>query len=595
MVDLSLSPSLEEYMFTAGILISFFGMMAAAAISRKHIADALKEAGFSRSTALMLAMAVMIFVGIELLVVHPTQQIFFDDDIYLAMAQDLIHTGQAWMCNYGTPTFCYDGGILHEPIGAAFNLAIGFMIFGVNRAVAYGIGVVLGAVAVASTFLAALLLFRDRKAAFMSSIFIALAPVLLLWAMPTNSDLPTLTYSLVAVFFMLVFMRKKHLGTMAAAAFSLALATYMKVDAIAYVAVIPLMYLVMDGKGLADSVKSNAGRIARGLGDTKVLVVLLVFIIAIAPEIIFVQAELHGSYGYSGTIVQNTCNPSQTITAVSAMDLQNFGANVCGNVLFWFNQYGTIISYPAYPIAQPAIFTLFAILGAAAMLAMRERRRVFLSIALWFASFFAIYTAFYGGSVLYGVDWRFQLGLIAQVSMLSGFGASALLGIGRINLSGKGTAERKGERSFRKLLLFSAAGVVLATVSYAFYSELPAVGILPSQISQAQTARFDENFVFNSSYLIPPDSLVLSYDPTLFIINNKTSAQMDTIFDKAQLQTYNATYKHLVIDWGYWCYTPNNYCTQVQQQFKLVPIVTAVDNQSSPPQTFGFYLVNGTK
>ncbi len=586
MADLSLSLSLEEYMFTAGILIAFLGLIVSAFLSRRRISEALKDSGFGRKAAAMLVISVLAFIAIEALVVHPTQQIFFDDDIYLAMAQDLVHTGQAWMCNYGTPTYCYSGAILHEPIGESFNLAMGFLIFGTSRGVAYGTGVLLGALSVAFTFLDALMLFRERTAAFLSSALIMLAPVLLLWTMPTNSDLPTLTYSLIAIFFMLVFMRKKGLWTLGSAAMALALVTYMKVDAIAYVLIIPLMYLALDDDGILASIKGNADRIIKGLSDTRTLLVLLVFVIAIAPEMIFVQQELGGGYGYAGTTIQNTCNISQSASPSGTSNLQNLEFNICANVLFWFDQYGAVNGYPAYPIAQPIAFTLFAIMGVALMFAVRENRRTLMSIALWSAAFFIIYTSFYAGSVLYGVDWRFQLGLIAQASLLGGFGAAWLL----LELP------RSIGRKFGRPALYCMAILIIAAIAYSFYAELPAVGIMPMQISQAQPARFYENLVFNSSHMIPANSLVLSYDPTLFIINNKTSAQMGTIFDKTQFQQYSSQYEHLVLDWGYWCYTPNNYCTQVQKQFNLVPIYTQVDDLAQPaPQTFGFYLINGTK
>ena len=589
MADFTLSLSLQEYLFTAGILVSFIGLIIALALSRKEISRAVRESGFGKTAALMLIVALLTFMAIEIFVVHPTQQIFFDDDIYLAMAQDLLHTGQAWMCNYGTPTACYSGGILHEPIGESFNLAIGFAVLGVSRTVAYDTGILLGAAAVIAVFFIALLMFKDRRIAFLSSAFMALSPIVLIWTMPTTSDLPTMTYSLIAVFCMLVFMRKKTIGTFALTTMSMALCTYMKVDAIAYVFVIPFMYVLLDGTSIANSLRDNIKLVSSSLMNTKALIVILVFIIAIAPEIIFVQQELGGGYGYAGTIVQNTCgNSPATIIPSSTMNLQNFEANVCSNVLFWFNSYASI---PGYPITQPLVFTLFAVFGAASMYAVFGKRREFLAIFIWLAAFFVLYTAFYAGSVTYGVDWRFQLGLIAQVSIFSGFGAFTLLETSKIKLGKLGSGkDRDRPGGFRKIILYCAVLIIIAGIAYSLYTELPEVGLLPSQITQAQPARFDENFVFNESHLIPPECLVFSYDPTLFIVNNRSSTQLDTIYDKSELANYTSSYSCLVIDWGYWCYTPNNYCTTAKQEFKLSPIVTDTDTQVN--QTFGFYLVN---
>ena len=64
------------------------------------------------------------------------------------MAQQLIHTGQAVMCDYGTSTACFAGEVFHEPIGLSFNMAIAFLVFGVQRNAAYGTEFLLSIVAV---------------------------------------------------------------------------------------------------------------------------------------------------------------------------------------------------------------------------------------------------------------------------------------------------------------------------------------------------------------------------------------------------------------------------------------------------------------
>ncbi len=97
----------EEYLFTIGITLAFVGMLATIFLSRRDISSVLRESGLRRKHVLMLALIVIVFVSAEIAIVKPTQQLFFDDVIYQGMAQQLIHTGQAVMCNYGTPVACF--------------------------------------------------------------------------------------------------------------------------------------------------------------------------------------------------------------------------------------------------------------------------------------------------------------------------------------------------------------------------------------------------------------------------------------------------------------------------------------------------------
>ena len=128
-----LQTSVLEYIFTIGILISFVALIIGTVKDRKNIGRALHDTGFgARDLALVIAV-LLVFAFIELYFVKPTQLLFFDDAIYQAMALDLLHTGQAWMCNYGTATACFQGQLFHEPIGLSFNMAIAFALAGAKR------------------------------------------------------------------------------------------------------------------------------------------------------------------------------------------------------------------------------------------------------------------------------------------------------------------------------------------------------------------------------------------------------------------------------------------------------------------------------
>jgi len=564
--------SISEYMYTIGISVSFIGLIIAIVWGRKAIAKVLRESGLNWLAILAAIIIVALFLTVEMALVKPTQLLYFDDAIYQAMGQSLLHSGQAWMCDYGTASTCYIGEIFHEPIGLSSNLAVAYAIFGVHLSTSFGTGLFLSALSVFLTFILAQLLFKSRITAAFSALILGLSPVLLVWAMPTNSDIAMLAYSLVALIFLVIFARKKTVWTFSAALLSVSLLLYMKVLAVLYLPVFLLVYLVLDKNSIAKSLKDTVKLVRKNALETKTLTAILVFLIAVAPAVLFSYMELTGGdYGFQGTSIQDTCTQSVYL-ATSSINLNNFQYNICANLEFWLNTYKS--SY----VMQPVIITLIAVFGVAVMAF--SMRREMTAIAIWFAAFFLLYTAFYAGSVLYGVDWRFMLSVMSQVALFAGFGAAYIIGI-------PSTLKKK---SLRRPLEILAAVAILAVIAYAFYANMQQLAVKPSTIPQAPDARFYENFVYGNAHLINASCLVFTYDPTLFNINNRTAAQMSYVYDKTKVAQYKSQYGCLVADIGYWCYTPNNLCTGLNQSFTMTPIA----NATFAPRgiKYGFYYLN---
>ncbi len=575
-----LGAGIEEYLMTLGVLISFFGTVVFAYASRKDIYGALRNSGLRKEHLLLVAAVALVFIAFEAIVVRPTQLLFFDDVIYQNMALNLLHMGQAWMCNYGNALTCFSGQVFHEPIGTSFNLAIAFAIFGANLGVTYNTMFFLSVIAVLFTFFAALLLFDSVGAALFSELLIALSPALLVWARPTTSDLPSLAYSAIAIFAMMVFVKSKNARTLSFAGFSAVLLTYMKVFNALYIVLIPILYIILDDRSIRDSISRNIKRISDNVLNINVLVILLVLVLAISPEVGYAYQQLvSGTYGNgSSVMIPNSCAVNKYVPSNSSISLGNFELNSCANVLFWFNAYKN-----GY-VMQPAVFTLLAVLGAAVLAF--ENRRVLLALGLWFIIIFAIITAFYAGGVTYGIDWRFMLGLIEQSSLLGGFGAWAILkGLGALG-------ERRGGKKHRKgILYFVFAILILVALFYPLYSMLPQLSINPSNITQARPARFYEGFVYNYSSTIPRSCLVFSYDPMFFNTGGLPAAQMENLYSQQQMNAYRSAYKCLVLDYGYWCGTPGNICPRLVPGF--VPIKTISNSEIGV--AYGFYYINVTQ
>jgi hypothetical protein len=579
---LALSDGAQEYLYTICVTAAFVGMLAALFLARRDITGLFKRLKIKKTHVVWAFVILAIFIAIELFTVAATQQLFFDDVIYQGMAVALLHTGQAWMCNFGTPIACYSGEIFHEPIGTAFNLAIAFAALGVSRAAAFGTELALSAIAVFLMFPLALLFLKNVKGALFAELFTALSPILLIWAKPTTSDIPMLAYSIVAMLALLIFINRRNARTLALAIFATAFLLYTKVDAMMYLPVMLVMYVLLSDGGLMQSIRRNARRAYESLFSTKVLILALVFVLLVAPEAGYALNELqNGNYGYSGAYIGETCaNPIIATIANSSISFTNLKYNICSNVLFWFNGYDSAL------MPQPIIFTVFALLGAALMIAYRKRREL-AALAVWFLAFFLLYTSFYAGSVTYGVDWRFMLTAVAPVAIMGGAGASYV-----IEWTGIMRMMRKP-----KHLVAAARTVVtiamLALIVLGFSSAVPAITENPAMITQAGNARFYENFVYSSISAIPSSCIVYSYDPTLFIINGRASAQMSYLYNTSFYEQSNAVYGCSVLDYGYWCGTPGNICTSIMGMYNTTLIMNATHGEPGSASTYGFYRING--
>ncbi len=572
-----------EYFMSFGILLSFFAFLLGILLDRRSIIKVLKKNGIGKTQVLAALLIMILFIALELSIVKPTQQLFFDDAIYQGMAVDFIHMGQALMCDYGTPTTCYIGEMFHEPIGTPFNFAIAFLLFGVHRIVAYGDEFFLATISVLMSFFATSLMMKNNKIGYFAELFMALSPIMLVWAFPTTSDMPTLAYSLVAFFFLLIFINNKSKLSFSNMLFSLAILTYMKVEAVLYIPLFFVIYLLLDDKSIINSIKNNYSLIKNNMLNTKALLVLLVFVIAVMPELLYVAYE-HANGNYGATMIQNTCSKAMLpMNYTGAITFANFKYNFCANVDFWFNKYSDVY------IMQPLIYTLFAIIGFLFMIFYKQKNEL-IAMVMWFITFFVLYTAFYAGAVIYGVDWRFMLALIYQACFFSGVGAGYLY-----ELIGKILRIRKLSKKLRGTFAILGLTILFATIFYPLYALEPLLAIKPSAILQAGSARFDENFVYTNISAIPSNCLVFSYVPYLFNINGRAGAQMFYLFNDTFMANAEKNYSCLVIDYGYWCKTPNNICVPAMADYNTTPLKTATYYRGFYNFTFGFYRIVGKR
>jgi len=118
----------------------------------------------------------------------------------------------------------------------------------------------------------------------------------------------------------------------------------------------------------------------------------------------------------------------------------------------------------------------------------------------------------------------------------------------------------------------------------------PMITLNPLQIQQAADARFYENFVFNTIQQIPSNCLVFTYDPSLFTINGRAAVQLGYRYDARQYKQLSSNYTCMVLDYGYWCHTPDNFCSDIGKNFTKTQIATTTYEPLN--ENYGFYYLH---
>ncbi|MCL4371977.1 hypothetical protein M1373_01520 [Candidatus Marsarchaeota archaeon] len=140
-------------------------------------------------------------------------------------------------------------------------------------------------------------------------------------------------------------------------------------------------------------------------------------------------------------------------------------------------------------------------------------------------------------------------------------------------------------------VLAAAMLIILAVIAVSFALQVKELSINPSNIMQAGSARFYENFIYNSSSYIPSNCVVYTYDPTLFNVIGKPALQYSYLYNASFYENVSRNYSCSIIDYGYWCTTPGNICSNAFTLYKTKPIVTAVYKPMD--LTYGLYLITG--
>jgi len=445
-----------------------------------------------------------------------SNRIFYDEQIYQGIGQNLADLKLAQMCNDGTVEYgriqCWRPEYNKEPTGYPYLLSVGYRLAGVHEWVAFAINNLTAAVMVWVVFAATALLF-DVRAGVWAAIVAALIPEQLMWANSAAAEPTTALACAAAMMAALLFLRTR---TTAALAWTVALVVLTANFRPESILIVPLVAAVIVINAPDELRRPRLWWIAAGA---------LAFGAALIAHHVAFRNHRWDAPG-------------------APMSMTYFLPNLASNGWFYL-----------WDERFPAIYTALAV----AALVLVGGRRVLVPVA-WFLTFWSVFLFFYAGSYNWGQNVRYSLATYAPLAILAGAGASAI--VARL------------ERNARVGPIASAAAVALLVVQFLWY--LPLVRAIGEE---AWAARGDVAFAREMAKALPPHAIVLTHNPHMFHIWGVNAAQMSlATTDEPYVRNHLFTRYSggVYLHWNFWCNIPDplqqGFCTTALARFASTPV-----------------------
>jgi hypothetical protein len=454
-----------------------------------------------------------------------THRIYFDEDIYQNVAQNILWENRAQMCNEGVIRGglfdCHAWEYNKEPSAFPLLLATGFRITGVDEPTAHRINLGLFALGAVAVFWVAGLLFERVSVALGAALVYVLTPQNLLWGGTVAAEPGAAAFACVGVGAWLYFCERPSWRAGVFGASALAFASQFRPESGLVLAAAACTMLLLAPKAL---------RRRETYGAAVLLFLLLV------PHFAHLSAVRHEKWG--------STEAKFSWTYVSP--------NLKTNANYYVE--GTDF---------PAAFTLAALLG----FSYPRRKRQSAVLLVWFLLLFGVFIPFYAGSYRYGADVRFAMLSAPPFAILAG--------------AGLGVASDWIARRFRRSRWLSLVPHVIAV--YAFTHYLPLVRAVGMEGWQA---RADHDAALTMVEQLPEDAILLTHNPGMIQVMGKSAAQsslvtyqpdrVDRFFDRFP----GGVYFH----YNFWC----NVDDELQQQF-CNDVLERYETQVLMEESAGFY------
>ena len=476
-------------------------------------------------------------VALTVLAAPRTNRIFYDEQIYQGIGQNIADARRAQMCNDGSVEYgrlrCASGEYNKQPYAYPHALSLAYRLFGVHTWTAFAVNAAAMAMTICAVYLLVCVAFRDRDAALFAGLLITLMPEQLLWSATAAVEPTASLASVGAVLCATYFARTGAAPALLAVVVTAAYAVQFRPESIL---VLPVIAFVVWPR-LRLELEHPRGWWAGCL-----------FLCLVGVHVAHLFAIRHTDWGTTGP----------------RFSFRYIATNLPVNGWFYL-----------YDERFPAAFTVLAVTG---LIAVRRRREAW-SIAIYFLLFFAIGLVFYAGSYNYGADVRYSLMTYPPLAVLGGLGAARLVQLGTRLVS-----------TLRSPL--ATGGIVRASfVTSLLFQFLWYAPVVRATTEEAWAARADVRFAQSFASEIPRNSYVLTHNPSMFHLWGVSAGQMSLVTSNpAYLRFLAQRYSGgLYLHWNFWC----NAQDQTQQDicrksFAIAPVDVAKEYRERD-QHFAFY------
>ncbi len=513
--------------------INFFFIISAGILClpaiKEHLKNYLNRKGILIAAVLVAAFMLSSFFSPR------NHRLYYDEDIYANIGQNIALKSQTGLCNYGT--FEYEEYYPHsvsynkEPSGWPYLISLVFQVFGVNELYAFFLNNLLFAGSVLLAYLITWHITGNFQASLFSCVIFGLIPQNLMWGNTIAAE-PAAAFFAGLSFLILVLYIKTHKDSCLFLLMTvLPFSCQMRPESGLIIPVLAV-YILLFSPGI--------------LSDRKFWTYSLFAALMLIPHFIHIYAVSGHSWGAEG----------------SKFALSFFSNNFSVNGLFYVNN-----------IEFPAVFTILAFSG---LLFSRDSIKHKACFLTWFLLFFAIFLFFYAGSYHYGADVRFSLLTFLPLAVLAGTGAEAV-------------------RSRLESLIPSpqSTGTFLM-VFLILFSAIRFFNIAHREGQEAWGARYDHKYAKEFILNIPKRSIVLSQNPAMFLLWGQNAIQAYSGLEQPELikQLIDKYQGNVYFHHNYWCNTKSirniRLCEAIREKYTLTEVATAREQDHK----YGLYRIS---
>ena len=457
----------------------------------------------SRRDAWRLAILAAAAMALTVLLPPRTNRIYYDEQIYQSIGQNLADLKLAQMCNDGVVEYgrlqCWSGEYNKQPYAYPHLLSVLYRAFGVSASTAFAFNAVVMALTVCGVYLLVVVLFVDRTAALFAGLIGMLMPQQLLWSATAAVEPSASLASVAALLCAASFCASKRTVSLAGTGVATVYAMQFRPESFL---VVPVVGLILWRCVTRDE-----------LGRARLWAVGLLSFALVAVHLGHMVAVRNEGWG---------TNDARLSFGYVLSNLKVNGAFYLADERF------------------PVLFTLLAAAGLAGRRWLAER----LVFGVYFLLFFGIYLLFYAGSYNYGADVRYSVMTFPPLAVLGGLGVSAVVA----------WLERRTPG-------LRATGLAAAAIVFQFLWYTP---VVRATTEEAWAARADVRFAESLVPEVRGNSYVLTQNPGMFHGWGVNAGQMSLIVTNPMHLHFLATrYERVYLHWNFWC----NVQDPVQQGF----------------------------